>query len=95
MVYRLQWLESINTLKGAFKVDSTLKVGDKVMWRGGWGRYAAQPARIQSMELLSKGSSDDGVGINEVLWSMVENYVVVTLDNGKWAYGYQISKIEE
>jgi hypothetical protein len=60
-----------------------LKLGDKVIWKGSWGRDEAKVATVTRIEI-------DGVLVPQVPWGIVQDFVVVGLDNGHWAYGYQI-----
>ena len=75
---------------------SKLKVGDKVMWRGAWGAEPAKLATVESMSLCAKGSKH-GREIKSADWNTVKGLgrgqVVVDLDNGYWAYGNQLDKI--
>jgi len=72
-------------------MSTKLRIGDEVMWRGCWGKSIAEKAIIM------------GIIIDETdLKSITLNYidreprkVIVTLDNGHWAYGYQIDSIKK
>jgi hypothetical protein len=73
-----------------------LKVGDKVIWRGGWGNDAPKEAIIEDIELCAKGSKY-GKPVKSVTWETIEKgnrSITVSLDNGHWAYGYQLTKKE-
>ncbi len=71
---------------------SKLKIGDKVIWRGSWGGDAPQQAIVEGIDLTKGGKYGDPV--NEIEWSQVyDRNVVVTLDNGHWAYASQISEV--
>lgn len=71
---------------------SKLKIGDRVMWRGGFGMDAPKPATVEEIEITRGGKYGDPV--NEVEWNQVfDRNITVTLDNGHWAYASQISKI--
>jgi hypothetical protein len=73
--------------------NEILKVGDKVMWRGAWGKEIPKEAMVTEMELCGVGQKY-GKPISSAKWTTVENdKVVVTLDNGHWAYGNQLSRI--
>jgi hypothetical protein len=50
------------------------KLGQKVMWSGGWGTDSPKPAKI-------------------VGWVEDNGVVLYDLDNGHWAYGYQLQEI--
>lgn len=71
-----------------------LVIGDTVLWRGSWGRDNPKFATIESIDInCVKGY---GIATNSVGWDkMVDKTVVVSLTNGKWAYGHQISKAFE
>ena len=70
---------------------STLKIGDEVIWRGSWGKDAPQLAKVEEIEITKGGKY--GNPVDEVEWSEVyERNLVVTLDNGHWAYASQIKK---
>ena len=67
----------------------TLKVGDKVMWRGGWGTQAPQEATVVVLEECEPGQKD-GRDVKTMHWALVPSMAVVSLDNGHWAYGDQL-----
>ena len=70
---------------------SKLKIGDEVIWRGSWGNDAPQPAKVEEIEITNGGKY--GNPVDEVEWSEVhDRNLVVTLDNGHWAYASQIKK---
>ena len=70
-----------------------LKVGDKVRHRGGFGMDAPTNAKVEGIEVNCRGGKD-GDGVDEVDWSEVtRDNCVVSLDNGHWAYGNQITRI--
>jgi hypothetical protein len=68
-----------------------LKIGDKVMWRGGFGNDAPKEAVVESIELCKAGEKY-GNSVDEVSWDK-KNRIVVDLNNGHWARGSQISPI--
>jgi hypothetical protein len=71
---------------------STLKIGDKVTWRGSFGSGSPKTAAVEHIEITNGGKYGDPV--DEVNWSKVyDRNLVVTLDNGHWAYASQISRI--
>ena len=74
-------------------MSNILKIGDKVMWRGAWGKDPAEEAIIDGIELCPVGAKY-GDAVESVSWNDVKNgNVVVSLDNGHWAYGHQIKQI--
>lgn len=70
-----------------------LKKGDNVNWRGAWGTQEPKIARVDVIE-ITRGGDKYGRPVDEVDWSECEKgNVVVTLDNGHWAYGSQLSPL--
>lgn len=72
----------------------TISVGDTVMWRGKWGADPAKPAKIVRMELCEQERSKYGVGVEQA-HLRDKNRLCVDLDNGSWAYGFQIDPIAQ
>lgn len=71
---------------------ATLKVGDEVLWRGGFGMDAPRKAKVEGIEITRGDKYGDPV--DEVEWSEVYGRnVTVDLDNDHWAYAEQISKL--
>jgi hypothetical protein len=71
-----------------------LKIGDKVMWRGAWGKEPAKEATITGIQLCGVGAKY-GKEIKSTNWETVRNEkITVTLDNGHWAHGYQLDPKE-
>lgn len=73
---------------------NTLKVGDKVWWRGGFGSEPAKLATVEEIEITNGYKYGDQV--DEVSWKQVydRNVVVSFSDNDHWAYASQIKKYE-
>lgn len=73
-----------------------LKIGDKVIWRGAWGKEEPKEAIIEGIELCANGSKY-GKEVKSVAWDTINGEsrsVTVTLDNGHWAYGFQLNPIK-
>jgi len=71
-----------------------LKVGDTVLWRGGFGSNQSKLAKVTGIEKCKPGSKY-GNQVNEVDWNTVKNgNVTIDLDNGHWAHGHQISQAQ-
>jgi hypothetical protein len=69
----------------------TLKIGDTVLWRGGFGSEPAKLAVVEGIEITN--GDKYGFPVNEVPWSEVyDRNVTVDLDNNHWAYAEQISR---
>ncbi len=72
-------------------MKDTLKIGDTVLWRGGFGSEPARLAVVEGIEITNGGKYGDSV--DEVPWSEVyDRNVTVDLYNDHWAYGEQIRK---
>ena len=71
---------------------NTLKIGDKVWWRGGFGSEPAKLATVEEIEITN--GYKYGEQVDEVKWSLVydRNVVVTFSDNDHWAYASQIKK---
>ena len=69
-----------------------LKIGDTVLWRGGFGNHNAQPAKVLSIERCLPGEKY-GDDVPVIAWAEVPSRAVVDLDNGHWAYGDQLSRL--
>ena len=68
-----------------------LKIGDVVSWRGAWGNEPAIDATVESIQICPAGKKY-GREVKSASWNTVKkDRVVVTLDNGHWAYGTQLS----
>ena len=75
-------------------MSKILKVGDPVIWRGSWGSDAPVKATVTHLEVTEQPREKYGIEVNAGFWDAVgENRVVVSLDNGHWAYGSQISRL--
>ena len=74
-------------------MSETLRIGDRVMWRGGWGNHAARPAQVVRLTRCAPGEKEGGHEIDAAPWALVvvpASGYVVDLDNGHWAYGEQL-----
>lgn len=76
----------------------TLTVGDVVLWRGGFGGKPAERARVVLIEKDCAGGKI-GTEVQSIPWSEVHagrgRGVVVNLDEGNWAYGFQLKPATE
>ena len=72
---------------------STLKIGDKVWWRGGLRGDPVKIATIEDIEI--SGGHKYGDQVDEVDWDEVydRNVVVSFSDYANWAYASQIKRI--
>ena len=70
-----------------------LTVGDKVIWRGAWGKDIPKEATVTHID-YPYGKQD--IRIKSVDWDFVMSGrdIIVSLSNGSWAYGFQLSEIK-
>lgn len=73
---------------------AVLSVGDEVIWCGAWGSAPPLRARVEGLELVATGEKY-GAERTCMPWDHVAAHAVVSLDNGHWAYGHQISPVPE
>ena len=66
--------------------------GDQVWWRGSWGNDSWVKAKIVGIELVNAGQKENGIAIESIPVE-VKDHCVFDLDNGHWAYGYQIKEV--
>ena len=80
---------------------SDLRVGDSVLWRGGWGSEMEKLAKVKAIQVNSSNGSKYGEDVQSVGWdTVVERKVIVDLDVASgiddvgqlshWAWGNQI-----
>ena len=73
-------------------MNKTLKIGDQVFWRDGFGSESVRMATVIGIEVTNGEKYGDDV--EEVLWDEVYGRnVTVDLDNDHWAYADQIKRI--
>jgi len=72
---------------------NTLKIGDIVWWKGGFGMDSPKKATVDSIEITGGGKYGEEVDV--VDWKEVygRNVVVGFSDNDHWAYAEQIKRI--
>ena len=71
---------------------SKIKVGDFVMWRGAWGSEPPAKAKVIGLEITETRRDKEGTPATEV--SPRHDHFIVDLDNGKWAYGWQVEQLQ-
>lgn len=71
-----------------------LKIGDEVKWSGSWGSNPEEVVTVTNILLCNYPGDKEGQNVSEVGWFRVkEREVIVDLDNGHWAWGFQIKKL--
>lgn len=70
----------------------TLKVGDKVLVRGGFGADPERISIVTEITLCPQEGMKSGIEVQEAFWSD-RLRLCVTLGRS-WAYGYQIRPFE-
>lgn len=75
---------------------STLKIGDEVIWRGGWGTDAPQKVTVRTIQINEENGSKDGTSVPSVDWRFAEerNIIVDFDENNHWAWGFQLAPLE-
>jgi|TARA_B100001094_G_scaffold203856_1_gene197779 hypothetical protein len=77
-------------------MSDTLRVGDAVSWSGGFGMEAHREATVVGIQVNYSNGSKDGVAVDEIdWWHIQERNQIIDLDNGHWAWAFQIKPIEE
>ena len=72
-------------------MSETIKVGDDVVWRGGFGQDMPLSAMVEGMTLTEHPREKYGMEVDKVsVQNVQENRVVFDLDNGHWCYSEQI-----
>ena len=72
-------------------MTSSIKVGDQVVYRGGWGMDPARIVTVTGLEVTDMPREKYGEPRDEVRWEVVEdNRVMFTVSDGHWAYSEQI-----
>ena len=69
-----------------------IKIGSRVMWRGGWGRDPAVEAKVERIEETDEPHDTDGREVDSIDFENRERSVI-DLDNGHWCYGDQIVEV--
>ena len=67
-----------------------LKIGDRVIWSGGWGAEPPNYATVTDITLSDDEHGKYGTEVKSMSWELVPSWACVGLDNGHWAYGYQL-----
>ena len=58
-----------------------LRVGDSVLWRGGWGNDPEKLVKITAIQINESNGSKYGDDVQSVAWgTVVERRVIVNLD---------------
>lgn len=72
-------------------MSKILKKGDSVMWRNRYGKE--EPIQAEVIGITLKDKEQESVDWDYIAKNPRE--VFVTLDNGHWAYGYQVTALTE
>lgn len=67
-------------------------VGMRVKYRTNFGKGNSVVATIERIELCKDEHCKDGMEVSEVLASELHR-CCIDLDNGFWAYGYQVEEL--
>ena len=70
-----------------------LSIGDTVVWCGGWGRDKPTHAKVTGFEWSNEDKSGDSIK-ESISWDLLDGrQIIVDLNNGHWAYGFQLSAL--
>jgi hypothetical protein len=75
--------------------EKLLRIGDPVIWRGGWGSDPPKDATVTDITLADEERGKYGEEVKSMSWELVPIWACVSLDNGHWAYGYQLEPKED
>ncbi len=72
----------------------TLNKYDRVLWRHKWGMAEQRSATVTAIEVQDPPGSKVGFEVESIPWTHVKGRdVIVTLDNGSWAWANQIKPL--
>jgi len=77
-------------MKTKFTNERLIRVGTRVVYRGGFGRDPQKTASVEAIERTYHPGEKYGQEVDEV--SMHDNYVL-TLDDGHWCYSHQVDGV--
>ena len=78
-----------------FVAGKTLKVGDRVMYKGGWGKHPAVEVTVVDLGLTDGPKSKKTIErLKRAPWKLIEeNWVIIGVEHDEgassWGYGYQ------
>jgi hypothetical protein len=73
-------------------MDNILRVGDTVLWRGGFGQDPAREAVVEGIELVEEDSKY-GEAVQTAPWSRLTGRHAVIDFGNNWAYAEQIAPL--
>jgi len=82
-------------LAGTMSSNHKLIVGDHVHWKGGWGSEPEKEVVVTGIQINFEPGEKEGYDVEEVDWDrVVGRDAIVDLNNGHWAWAFQISRIK-
>jgi hypothetical protein len=76
-------------------MDNVIRIGDKINWRGNYGKAIPIEATVKKIVDNRNGcKSEDYYKSSVELEKFVGRDFIVDLTNGYWAYAYQIDQIK-
>lgn len=69
-----------------------ITIGTKVIYRPAWGREQPKTAIVEAIDKCKHEGDKYGDSVTEISWRD-KDYGTYSLNDGHWAYGYQIKKI--
>jgi len=73
-------------------MNNVLRVGDTVLWRGGFGQDAAREAVVEGIEMVEVGEKY-GTPTESAPWSLLQGRHAVISLGSHWAYAEQIAPL--
>lgn len=76
--------------------EEILKIGDRVLWSGSYGREIPKEVTIKGIHKVNNGDINDTIDVDSVAWYLVteKDFIFTFEENDRWAYAYQIQQIE-
>ena len=75
--------------------NNKLIVGDQVHWKGSWGSDPQEEVTVTGIQINFESEKEEGYNVEEVDWDrVVGRDAIVDLNNGHWAWAFQISRIK-
>lgn len=77
-------------MKTKFTNERLIRVGTRIVYRGGFGRNPQKTASVTAIERTYQPGEKYGQEVDEV--SMHDHYVL-NLDDGHWCYSHQVDGV--
>lgn len=72
-------------------MKNTIKIGDRVVYRPGWGSMLPVTVTVLTMDLTSEPRDKYGDSVKEASFDLIrQNRILFVLSDSHWAYSDQI-----